>query len=186
MGLTATIGIGGLASTLVFGGILPAAFRTLLPRRHAWILAGLLGVSVAGGVVMASALRFAFGSIEGSIPPVAAAVALALPLAGLNECLGPKGFTLAAMTMMFVGTPFAGIATGSQWLPAGVAMVGQLLPPGAAGTLVRSAAYFGGPGGGTSLVVLSAWALARLILWFVGSRLRRTTTPDPGTPVEAA
>ena len=162
------------------------AFRTLLPRRRAWILAGLLGFSVAGGVVVASVLRFAFGSIEGSIPPVAAAVALALPLAGLNECLGPKGFTLAAMTMMFVGTPFAGIATGSQWLPAGVAMVGQLLPPGAAGTLVRSAAYFGGAGGGTSLVVLSAWALARLILWFVGSRLRRTTTPDPGTPVEAA
>ena len=120
------IGIGGLAFPLVFGGIVPAvAFRTLLPRRRGWILAGLLGVSVVGGVVVASVLRFAFGSIEGSILPVAAAVALgiaalALPLAGLNECLGPKGFTLAAVTMMFVGNPFAGIATGSQWLPAGV------------------------------------------------------------------
>ena len=120
------IGIGGLAFPLVFGGIVPAvAFRTLLPRRRGWILAGLLGFSVVGGVVVASVLRFAFGSIEGSILPVAAAVALgiaalALPLAGLNECLGPKGFTLAAVTMMFVGNPFAGIATGSQWLPAGV------------------------------------------------------------------
>ena len=120
------IGIGGLAFPLVFGGIVPAvAFRTLLPRRRGWILAGLLGFSVVGGVVVASVLRFAFGSIEGSILPVAAAVALgiaalALPLAGLNECLGPKGFTLAAVTMMFVGNPVAGIATGSQWLPAGV------------------------------------------------------------------
>lgn len=51
--------------------------------------------------------------------PVASSVslgiaALALPLAGLIVCFGTKGFTIAAMSMIFVGNnPFAGIATSA-------------------------------------------------------------------------
>lgn len=172
------VGIGGLAFPLVFGGIVPAvAFRTLLPGKRGWIFAGLTGFSVIGGFVVALVLKYLFGSFDGAVLPVAASVALgiaalALPLAGLNECFGPKGFTAAAMLMMFVGNPFAGIATSSQWLPSGVALIGQLLPPGSAGTLVRSVAYFGGQGGAGAAVILAVWVLLGILLWFIGPRLK--------------
>lgn len=171
------VGIGGLAFPLVFGGIVPAvAFRSMLSGQRWWIFAGLTGFAVAGGFVVAVVLKYLFGSIEGPLVPVAASVALgiaalALPLAGLNECFGAKGFTIAAMSMMFVGNPFAGIATSAQWLPSGVAMIGQLLPPGAAGTLVRAMAYFDGAGGGAAALTLGVWVLAGAVLWFSGPRI---------------
>ncbi|WP_298040350.1 hypothetical protein [uncultured Microbacterium sp.] len=193
------VGIGGLAFPLVFGGIVPAvAFRSLLPGRRAWILSGLLGFSAVGGLIVAGVLAFIFGSIATSaIVPVAGGVALgiaalALPLAGLFECFGGKGFTIAAMLMMFVGNPFAGISTGAQWLPAGVGLIGQLLPPGAAGTLVRSLAYFGGAGGGAAALTLSIWVIAGLALWFAGPAIRRAKATaavieaDAAEPVAAA
>ncbi|MCC3296660.1 hypothetical protein [Arthrobacter caoxuetaonis] len=176
------VGIGGLAFPLVFGGIVPAvAFRSMLAGKRWWIFAGLTGFSVAGGFVVAAVLKYLFGSIEGPLVPVAASVALgiaalALPLAGLNECFGTKGFTIAAMSMMFVGNPFAGIATGAQWLPAGVAMIGQLLPPGAAGTLVRAVAYFDGAGGGAAALTLGVWVLMGVVLWFAGPRIKDAKT----------
>ncbi|MFZ3415474.1 hypothetical protein [Arthrobacter sp. 3Tela_A] len=172
------VGIGGLAFPLVFGGIVPAvAFRSMLSGKRWWIFAGLTGFSVAGGFVVAAVLKYLFGSIEGPLVPVAASVALgiaalALPLAGLNECFGTKGFTIAAMSMMFVGNPFAGIATSAQWLPAGVAMIGQLLPPGAAGTLVRAVAYFDGAGGAGAALTLGVWVLVGIVLWFAGPKLK--------------
>ncbi|MDN3482216.1 hypothetical protein QMA10_09835 [Arthrobacter sp. APC 3897] len=176
------VGIGGLAFPLVFGGIVPAvAFRSMLSGQRWWIFAGLTGFSVAGGFVVAAVLKYLFGSIEGPLVPVAASVALgiaalALPLAGLNECFGTKGFTIAAMSMMFVGNPFAGIATSAQWLPGGVAMIGQLLPPGAAGTLVRSVAYFDGVGGGAAALTLAVWVLAGAALWFSGPFIKAAKT----------
>ena len=51
-------------------------------------------------------------------------------------------------------------------------MIGQLLPPGAAGTLVRSVAYFGGVGGGAAALTLSIWVLAGAVLWFSGPRIK--------------
>lgn len=172
------IGIGGLAFPLVFGGIVPVvAFRTAFARHASWRLGGLLTFSVAGGLVVAAVLRFGFGSIEHAFWPVAGAMALgiaamAFPLTGLQEAFGGKGFTLGAMTMMFLGNPFAGIATTSAWLPAGLGAFGQVLPPGATGTLVRSVAYFGGAGGLTAGLTLAAWVVAGLVVHTVG--LRRT------------
>ena len=164
-------GIGGLAFPLVFGGIVPAvAFRSLLAGHRSWILGGIVLFSLVGGFIVALVLQELFGSIEGVLWPVTGAMALgiaalALPLSGLAECFGNKGFTVAAMTMMFVGNPFAGIATSAVWLPTAVATLGQLLPPGATGTLVRAVAYFDGHGGTHGLWTLIAWVAFGLILW---------------------
>ncbi|WP_198412197.1 hypothetical protein [Mycetocola zhujimingii] len=170
------IGIGGLAFPLVFGGIVPAvAFRKFFPKSLAWTVAGILTFAAVGGVSVAFVLMFVFGSISGAFWPVAAAMALgiaglALPLAGLAEALGGKGFTIGAMVMMFLGNPLAGISTSAAWLPSGLGMLGQILPPGAAGTLVRSAAYFGGAGGVAAGLTLGAWALGGLVLLAIGQR----------------
>lgn len=178
------VGIGGLAFPLVFGGIVPAvAYRSVLAGRRGWIFGGLIGFSAVGGIVVAGMLRFAFGAIEHSFWPVAGAVALgiaalAIPLAALNEVFGGKGFTIGAMVMMFLGNPFAGIATGASWLPAGVSVLGQILPPGAAGTLVRAVAYFDGAGGGVAATTLIAWVVVGVALWCVAPRLRKPTESE--------
>ncbi|WP_220457977.1 MULTISPECIES: hypothetical protein [unclassified Actinotalea] len=159
------IGVGGLAFPLVFGGIVPVvAFGTAFAGRHRWRLTGILGFSAVGGTVVAAVLQLWFGSVTSVFVPVAGAMALgiaalALPLAGLQQLLGTKGFTAGAMVMMFLGNPLAGIATTGAWLPAGLGAFGQLLPPGATGALVRSVAYFDGAGALAPLATLTAWAL---------------------------
>lgn len=170
------IGIGGLAFPLVFGGIVPVvAFRNAFPRHHSWRLAGILTFSVVGGSLVAGVLQLWFGSVTAAFWPVAGSMALGIaalgvPLAGLQELWGGKGFTIGAMTMMFLGNPLAGIATTGAWLPAGLGAFGQALPPGATGALVRSAAYFGGAGGLAPALTLGAWLLAGVVLNVLGYR----------------
>ncbi|QCB27347.1 ABC transporter permease [Corynebacterium endometrii] len=171
-------GIGGLAFPLVFGGIVPVvAFRALLAGHRSWILGGIVIFSLVGGFIVSLVLQELFGSTEGVLWPVAGAMALgiaalAVPLSGLYEAFGSKGFTIAAASMMFVGNPFAGIATSSVWLPGAVAAVGQLLPPGAAGSLVRAVAYFDGNGGGQGFWTLSAWVALGIVLWGIAPLLQ--------------
>lgn len=169
------IGIGGLAFPLVFGGIVPVvAFRKIFPRGNAWYLAGLIGFAALGGIAVASVLTYWFGSIESGMWTVAGAMALgiaalALPLAGLQKMFGAKGFTIGAMAMMFLGNPLAGIATTAAWLPDGLGAFGQILPPGATGTLVRSTAYFDGAGGATAALTLVAWVVVGAVLYALGA-----------------
>jgi hypothetical protein len=165
------IGIGGLAFPLVFGGIVPAvAFRAVFSRRLAWAIGGIIGFSLVGGVVVAAVLAFMFASITASaFWPVAGAMALgiaalALPLAGLKELFGGKGFTIGAMVMMFLGNPLAGISTSAAWLPGWLGTFGQALPPGSAGTLVRAVAYFDGAGGLGAALILAVWTLAGALM----------------------
>lgn len=175
------IGIGGLAFPLVFGGIVPVvAFRKIFPRSNGWYLTGLITFSAVGGVIVASMLTFGFGSIDAGLWStgfwaVAGSIALgvaalAIPLAGLQNAFGAKGFTIGAMVMMFLGNPLAGIAGSAAWLPSGLGTVGQILPPGAAGTLVRSAAYFGGAAGLTAGLTLATWIVVGLVLFATGAR----------------
>ncbi|MCR2824125.1 hypothetical protein [Microbacterium sp. zg.Y909] len=189
------IGIGGLAFPLVFGGIVPAvAFRKVFARSLGWAVTGIAAFSVVGGLIVAGVLAFSFGSIAvASFWPVAAAMALgigalALALAGLQEAFGGKGFTIGAMIMMFVGNPLAGISTTAAWLPGGLGLVGQLLPPGATGTLVRSAAYFGGTGGLTAALTLAAWVAGGILLLAVGARRRagREAVAEAAEPMPVA
>ena len=177
------VGIGGLAFPLVFGGIVPVvAFASVFPRRNGWRLGGILAFSVVGGAVVAAVLQLWFGSVSGVFLPVAGSMALgiaalALPLAGLQKLFGGKGFTIGAMTMMFLGNPLAGIATTGAWLPAGLGAFGQLLPPGATGALVRSAAYFGGSGGLVPALTLAGWVVVGVLLTIAGMKKAAKAAP---------
>lgn len=75
-----------------------------------------------------------------------------------------------AVTLMFLSNPLSGLATGPQWLPGFWGDLGQFLPIGAAGTAIRSAAYFGGAGATQAWIVLACWALAGLAIGLVSNR----------------
>lgn len=168
------IGIGGLTFPLVFGGIVPVvAFKSAFGKSNTLRLTGIVLTSIASGVIVAAVLQFWFGSIVGAFWPVAVAMtlgiaAMALPLAGLQQVFGGKGFTIGAMAMMFLGNPLAGIATTGAWLPSGLGLFGQLLPPGATGTLVRSAAYFDWAGSTMAAITLGVWIVIGIVLTAIG------------------
>ncbi len=94
---------------------------------------------------------------------------LAALVAGLTAPLGVGGFVLAALLLVFVGNPFSGVSTAPVLLPEWAAFVGQLLPPGAGGSLLRSSAFFDGNGGGGALAVLLGWATLGLAAVWAGT-----------------
>lgn len=72
--------------------------------------------------------------------------------------------------VMLVGNPFSGATSAAELLPAGWGAMGQLLPPGASVSLLRSTSYFDGAGTGMPLVVLSLWLVVGIVLAVVASR----------------
>ncbi|MFJ8579475.1 hypothetical protein [Micromonospora sp. NPDC093277] len=80
----------------------------------------------------------------------------------------------------------SGTATAPEMLPGWSGTLGQLLPPGAGGRLLRSTAFFDGHGATHSITVLATWLMLGVLLCLAGSlRPRRpvadlvTTTAQP-------
>jgi hypothetical protein len=96
--------------------------------------------------------------------------ALALTLLGLESLMGMTGFGLGAAVIMLLGNPLSGLASGPHWLPNGWSTLGQLLPPGASGSLLRANAFFDGTGAGAAALTLGCWVLFGLILLLVSAR----------------
>jgi hypothetical protein len=168
-------GIVAAGLPLIIGGILAGvAFSRLVavvPRR----LVGALAFAVLAGLALAALLRFVFGTIDEGYWLTAAGLALgigaiALPAIGLVALLGLEGIGIVALLMVLIGNPLAGLATSPAWLPSPWGAIGQLFPPGAAGTIVRSAGFFDGRGASGAVVVLACWALAGLALAAVAVR----------------
>lgn len=180
-------GLAAAALPLVMGGLLAAVLLTSLVRGAARRITGALAFAVTGGLGVAAILQFWFGSLGGSYAANAAAVALtvaaiSLTLLGLESLLGYPGFGLGAVTMMLIGNPLSGAATAPEMLPGWSGAVGQLLPPGAGGQLLRSTAFFDGHGAAQPVVVLLCWLTLGLVLCLAGARRagRTTTTPAAG------
>ncbi|GAA3290193.1 hypothetical protein GCM10020295_03960 [Streptomyces cinereospinus] len=102
--------------------------------------------------------------------------ALAIPFLGLESLLGYAGFGAGSVVMMFLGNPLSGLASGPYWLPDGWSTLGQLLPPGASGSLLRANAFYDGTGAGGPALVLAVWVLAGLALMCVADRRHRRKT----------
>ena len=64
-------------------------------------------------------------------------------------------------------------------LPKPVGGIGQLMPPGAGGNLLRSTGFFDGAGAGGHVLVLAAWAVAGVALVVAVGLRRRSAAPGP-------
>ncbi|MER6592614.1 hypothetical protein ABT214_12315, partial [Micromonospora purpureochromogenes] len=75
-----------------------------------------------------------------------------------------------ALLVFLVGNPLSAVSAAPELLPQPWGAVGQFLPVGAGGTLLRSAAFFDGAGAGRSVAVLAGYAVLGIGLVLLGRR----------------
>lgn len=183
-------GLAAGALPLVIGGIMAAALLTARLRGTGRRVTGALAFAITGGLAMAAILQYWLGSLGGDYLANSGVIALsigatALTMLGLESLLGAAGLGLGAAVMMLVGNPLSGVATAPEMLPGWSGAVGQLLPPGAGGSLLRSTAFFDGAAATQPVVVLLSWLTFGALLC-VASALRPSSRPgaaptDPTT-----
>ncbi|MFF8840727.1 hypothetical protein [Streptomyces sp. NPDC015130] len=184
-------GLAAGALPLVMGGLLTALLLTRLVRGSVRRVVGALAFAVTGGLAVTAILQFWFGSLDGSYAANTGAIALtiaaiALTILGLESLLGYVGFGLGGATMMLIGNPLSGTATAPEMLPDWSGTLGQLLPPGAGGQLLRSTAFFDGHGATHSATVLATWLTLGAVLCLVGDLRRRPPATTEEAPVQLA
>lgn len=162
----------------ILTGVLAATLTTSALRRAGLLAAG----ATMAGTVAALIIGPWLGVVEGDFATNAAALsltvlAIAATVAGLYALLGHKGAALGALTMVFVGNPFSGVATSPEMIPGGA--FGQLLPPGAGGSLLRGTGFFDGAASGQPIAVLAAWAMGGFTLLALAGYSRRRSSPWP-------
>jgi hypothetical protein len=166
----------------------PALASSVLPLVIAGLLVGVVaalassrGLGRAGLVVAGSVLTglAATALVQGWLDVVGGdwlanagvlsltVLAIAAALAGLHAVAGRAGLAIGALAMIFVGNPFSGVGSAPELLPEPAGAIGQLLPPGAGGNLLRSTGFFDGAGGTGHLTVLLVWTAAGLALLLV-------------------
>ena len=141
---------------------------------------GLLAAgSILGGLVATAIVQSWLDVVGGSWAANAAALtltilAIASIVAGLMAVFGEAGAIAGALVMVLIGNPFSGVGSAPELLPEPVGGLGQLMPPGAGGNLLRSTGFFDGAAAGGYVLVLAAWGLAGVaLLVAAGIRERR-------------
>ncbi|MET9956709.1 ABC transporter permease [Streptomyces sp. NPDC006339] len=175
---------------LAMAGAASGIVTTVLGLRGARAALALTGAAALAGLTGAALADSWLGAFAGSWWAEAGVLALTMlavgaTLAGLAALIGRAGLGLGAVLMILLGNPFSGVAGAPELLPAPVGTLGRLLPPGAAGTALRSVAHFDGAGAGTALLVLAVWAAAGLTAVLVGARraAARATVTAASAPV---
>ncbi len=170
------------AMPMVIGGIAIGAAMCLAVAGVSRRMAGVSLAAALGGVVAASVMQGWFGVLDGAGWHNAGAFtmmfgAVGLAIVGLHAVAGKVGLGLGALTMMALGNPLSGVTSAPEMLPAGWGALGQALPPGAGGSLLRSTAYFEGAGASGPLLVLGSWIVGGLLLGAIGLMRQSSTRP---------
>jgi hypothetical protein len=142
------------------------------------------GAQVSGGLEQASPGGFDIRAVPDRVAAVKAiedrdvygAIVLDPQNAEVLTALGrwsrsraDPGATACTAGRSIARQPAFGLASAPEMLPSGWGAPGQLLPPGAAGTALRSVAFFDGAGAGRPLLVLSCWFVGGLLLCRLGA-----------------
>jgi hypothetical protein len=180
--------LGSSVLPLVIAGILTGVLAVVLAS-GAWQRIALLAAgSTLAGVAATLIIDSWLGVVDGSWAANAGALSLTIlaigsVVAGLKALLGEPGVLLGALTMVLIGNPFSGVQSAPEMLPRPVGGLGQLLPPGAGGNLLRSTGFFDGAAAGGHIAVLAGWVVAGLGLLALaaarGRWARRAVAPAP-------
>lgn len=156
------------ALPLALAGVASGALVVVLRLRGTRGVLALLGAACLVGAVAAAVAGSWLGVLTGGWWAQAAALgltalAVGAAVAGLGSLLGPKGIAAGAVLAVLLGNPWSGVPSAPELLPEPVGTLGQLLPPGAGGTLLRGVGFFDGRGVDTPVLVLTVWAVLGLL-----------------------
>jgi hypothetical protein len=185
--------LNSLVLPLVLSSVITAVLITISGRAPGLLEAsGLTLAAALGGLVGIAMVQGWLGAFGG--PWIVNAgvlsltmLAIASTLAGLSALFGYVGLAAGSLTMVLIANPWSGLSSAPELLPQPIGLIGQLLPPGAGGNLLRSTAYFDGNGSLWHLVVLLAWAAFGFSAMYAGALLvrRRAAAPqglEPAIP----
>ncbi|MEO3743909.1 hypothetical protein [Plantactinospora sp. B5E13] len=178
---------GGFAAgflPLALTSLLAGALLTLLVAGRTARLLGLFGFGLLAGVAGPLVLQGWLGVLPGDPLRNGAAIALttlaiAATVTGLGSALGRPGLGLGAVLVFLVGNPLSAVSAAPELLPQPWGTVGQWLPVGAGGTLLRSTGFFDGAGATGPMLVLVGYAGLGLLLTCVA---RTRPVPDGPAP----
>ena len=173
--------LGGLAAGAAFGTLIVGIGRRI---------AGVIVLGITAGLAMTAVWQLWLGDLDGPYLGNAGVIGLAIAaiatvLIGLRGLVGPAGLGLGAAAFLLLGNPLSGMSTAPELLPTGWGDLGQLLPPGAAGSLLRSVDFFDGAGLARPLTVLLCWLAAGLVLCLAAELRRRRAQQDAAPPTAA-
>lgn len=173
--------LGASVLPLAIAGVAAGAIVTMLGLRGIRAAASLVLAAAVVGVVAAAVTHSWLGVLTGNWWAETgvlglSTLAVGATVAGCAALLGPAGIGVGALMMVLLGNPFSGVTSAPQLLPEPVGFIGQLLPPGAGGTLLRSVSFFDGARVTGPLVTLGVWALLGLTAVTLGALRRRPAT----------
>lgn len=168
-------GLASLALPMVIGGIAvgAAAARAVTGMRRK--LVAVILTAVFAGFALVGIAQGWLGFLTGTWWAEAAVIALgiaatAVALVGLDALIGVAGVALGAGVVMLLGNPLSGLTSAPEMLPSGWGTLGQWLPPGAMGTLLRTVTFFPNGSWSPAVWILTGWVVGGLLLAWLGSR----------------
>ncbi|MGW6600426.1 ABC transporter permease [Streptomyces sp. NPDC055036] len=173
--------LGASILPMALAGVGGGAIVTLLGLRGIRAAITLIGASALVGITATALAHSWLGVLTGDWWTEAGAIgltvlAISAGIAGLAALLGRAGLALGGLTMVLLGNSFAGVTSAPELLPEPAGPLGQWLPPGAGGSLLRSVAFFDGAAAGAPLLTLTLWAALGVAALLVTGRSRRPVT----------
>ncbi|WP_234381555.1 ABC transporter permease [Streptomyces sp. NRRL S-1521] len=174
--------LGSSVLPMAIAGVAAGALVSLRGLRGLRAAAALVATAVLVGAVAAALTHSWLGVLTGNWWAEAGVLALSTlavsaAVAGFAALLGPAGIGVGGLLMVLLGNPFSGVTSAPHLLPEPVGFLGQLLPPGAGGSLLRSVAFFDGARATTPAVTLGAWAALGLAAVLLGAATRNRRAP---------
>ncbi|MGW7368179.1 ABC transporter permease [Streptomyces sp. NPDC054841] len=178
---------------LALAGTAAGGAVTALGLRGARAATALVGASILVGIAATALADSWLGVLTGDWWAQAGAFALTAlaiggAVAGPAALIGTAGIGLGALLVVLIGNAFSGVASAPELLPEPAGLIGQWLPPGAGGSLLRSVAYFDGSAAGGPALTLALWAVLGLTAVLIGGRPGRpaSATTTRSAPAEPA
>ncbi|MEO7123095.1 MAG: hypothetical protein ABI400_08285 [Lacisediminihabitans sp.] len=167
------IGLAAGALPIALGGWVAAVGIIMLIAGTWQRLATAGGFAIVGGFALIGVL-YGIGTLQGnylgnSLAAMLAIGATSFLVLGLQRFLKAIGIGIAALVLIVLGNPLSGLSSAPELLPQPWGALGQLLPPGATGTLLRNVSFFDGHAIGLPVTVLFAWLVLGLVMYGFGT-----------------